>query len=168
MNKMIDNIPIRSCVGCGFCCIKTPCDAARRIYGSVKECPDLIWNKDENRYICRLMTLDGELGIKYRLELYAGEGCCCGLNSWRNEVKPRRGRDLPQPTRYKMDVPFSTFVRALSREFISKDDVYLSLMRMKSELEKNGFCEDEIESIIKEFIYHFNENISSQMSEFMG
>lgn len=166
MNKKIDNIPVKSCVGCGFCCIKTPCDVARRIYGNVKECPDLIWNGD--RYICRLMTLSGELGIKYRSELYAGEGCCCGLNSWRNDVKPRRDRDFPQPVKYKLDVPFAAFLRALSREFISRDVIYLSVMRMKNELEERGFHGDEIEAILKEFMYHFNENRSSQINEFMG
>lgn len=71
------------CVGCGFCCIKTPCDVARRIYGPISECPKLRWNGE--RYVCELVELPGQLGEDYRKELHIGAGCCAGLNSWRGD-----------------------------------------------------------------------------------
>lgn len=72
------------CVGCGYCCMKTPCWVAFRVYGySIKECPALLW--DTARYICVLIRDHPDIAK----ELYAGEGCCSRLNSWRKDVVRR-------------------------------------------------------------------------------
>lgn len=82
----------KACVGCGYCCISAPCVAALKLHGShLNHCPELHWNGA--RYVCRLMLREGKTGAFYRRELYAGEGCSSGLNTWRRDVRPRLEED---------------------------------------------------------------------------
>lgn len=78
------------CVGCGYCCMEATCTAglaanSDRTY-TTSRCPSLQWNG--KRYVCELM-MDTKYGEMYREKLYAGAGCCSGLNSWRKDVKKR-------------------------------------------------------------------------------
>lgn len=92
----ITEAPYRQCVGCGYCCTKTPCTAARRIYGNgVTSCAALHWNG--TRYICKLMALTGDMGEQYKRELYAGQGCCSPLNTWRTDVRLREREPKEDP-----------------------------------------------------------------------
>jgi hypothetical protein len=72
------------CVGCGYCCLKSPCLlAATHFTMDEMRCPALFW--DGQRYWCGLAMKD----IQYALVLHVGEGCCSGLNSWRGDVRFR-------------------------------------------------------------------------------
>ena len=77
------------CVGCGFCCIKSACMYEIMLHGNKTQCPELIWDKKKKRYFCNLV-LKKEINVKF---LFIGEGCCCGLNSWRQNVQPQRNID---------------------------------------------------------------------------
>jgi hypothetical protein len=79
----------KKCIGCGYCCIEARCIASIRLHPSTKECPELRWDENKNRYVCKLMQLPGDLGAVYRRELYVNAGCCSPLNTWRNDVKFR-------------------------------------------------------------------------------
>ncbi|MEE4260375.1 MAG: hypothetical protein V2I62_11475 [Bacteroidales bacterium] len=125
----------KACVGCGYCCMKRLCDAALRLYGNIKECPQLLWDEEKNRYICGLMIISGKVGLGYREELGAGAGCCSSLNSWRNDVKKRTGIETstffnPLPSLMQK------FIRCLASEFISADTIILTLERFESMLKK--------------------------------
>ena len=74
------------CVGCGFCCIKSPCPLAVKMYdlssfygGVTASCPVLSWNGE--RHICAHAE-------QYRGILAIGKGCL-SLNSWREEIRCR-------------------------------------------------------------------------------
>jgi hypothetical protein len=79
---------MRHCLGCGFCCLKSPCVLGQMRYGSepTTRCPGLVWK--ETRYICQIIE-DRPEDDSLRIELAVGEGCCCGLNTWRRNVKFR-------------------------------------------------------------------------------
>jgi len=79
---------MRHCVGCGYCCIKSPCVLGQMWYGSepTERCPGLVWKK--SRYVCKLIE-EHPNDDSLKKELSVGEGCCCGLNSWRRNVKKR-------------------------------------------------------------------------------
>jgi hypothetical protein len=83
---------VSPCVGCGFCCIQTPCWVAYRVYGEEigRTCPALVFSNEQSRYLCHLIIDDPNIGI----ELYAGEGCCSDMNGWRKDVIPRRTKDI--------------------------------------------------------------------------
>lgn len=153
------------CVGCGYCCIKTPCDAARRLYPGVKVCPQLEWH--ENRYMCGLMMIAGPLGDDYRRELFAGSGCCCALNSWRSDVKKRE----PQLNRTHINpIPevMQVFLSCLGRQFMSSDIVSLTINHTASILKEKGYADDEIDNIVKGIQHSFSQNRSTFMEGFMG
>lgn len=76
------------CVGCGWCCLDTPCDVSHRRYGYRERCPDLAWDEGAGRYLCRLAA-DPGLGAALREELGIGCGCCAPLNAWRDDVRER-------------------------------------------------------------------------------
>lgn len=156
-----------ACVGCGYCCIKTPCDASRRLYGNVKECPQLLWDENRSRYLCGLMIIGGLVGEGYRKELYAGAGCCCGLNSWRQDVRKRTGIEVSTHIN-PLPKLLQKFVVCLSKEFTSTDSMVLLLTRFASELKKDGYHEDEIASIYNNIVNIFNENRHSFTKGFMG
>lgn len=87
---------VSPCVGCGYCCITSPCLAGIRYFVSkkgkeikdfIKGCPGLKWN--DKRYICELTLLPDEKGEEFRKELCIGAGCSSDLNNWRKNVKKR-------------------------------------------------------------------------------
>lgn len=153
------------CVGCGYCCIKTPCAVSIRLYPGAKKCPQLEWTND--RYTCGLMTLPEPLGADYRKELYANEGCCCALNSWRKDVK-KREPELKRTSVNPLPEIMQIFIACLAQEFMSNDKMYLIVERMKSNLTEKDYAEDEITSIAKSCIHAFKENQNSFMKNFMG
>lgn len=164
----IDELKVRDCVGCGYCCLKTPCELARRLYPTLKtECPELIWNG--SRYICRAFDKAyGSLKENIRNNLAIGAGCCCGLNSWRKEVIPRRPKDNPEQfQKIEIDPLFKTFLRAMSREMMGGDLMVLILGGMKSILEKEGKSKEEINEISKEIIYILKDR-PQWIESFMG
>jgi hypothetical protein len=157
----------RSCVGCGYCCMQTPCSVAKRLYPGVVECPQLIWDVLDSRYYCGLMKLPEPLGSEYRQSLYAGAGCCSTLNSWRKDIKRRtstRGMDIVNPIPKLMQI----FIKCLAGELMSTDKMELILSRFDSEMEKEGYDRKEIVNIHNNIVIIFNNNRSSFMRGFMG
>lgn len=88
----------KSCVGCGYCCVKCPC-----VFGQIlhyfkdlrERCPYLKWKK--NRYVCHVM--DGHIQQKEETtreylisvmvkELLQGD-CENPRNHWRRKIKQR-------------------------------------------------------------------------------
>ena len=168
--KKIDGLTVKDCVGCGFCCIKTPCDLARRLNPSItSECTFLKWDDEKSRYVCGAYTnAKFTLQTQIKNELFIGEGCCCGLNTWRFDVKPRREKDNPvQLKRIELDPIFKMFLRTLSREFISKDSIYLMVLGTKGRLIDSGKTEEEAVEICKEITYILTDR-SKRMEDFMG
>lgn len=156
------------CVGCGFCCIKAPCGAARRLYPGAEICPQLIWSDEKNRYFCGLMSLPGNLGLEYRKELYAGEGCCMNLNSWRKDVK-KRTPDR-QGTLYNPLSPvFQAFLKAYSSEaFINGDLTSIMLINFKHELKNLSYSDEDIKNIMTNVAHVLSENKNNFARSFMG
>ena len=71
------------CIGCGFCCVNTPCPLAVKMYnlssfygGVTASCPALSWNG--KRHMCANAE-------QYGGQLAIGEGCRASFNSWRRE-----------------------------------------------------------------------------------
>lgn len=163
---MQNDIHIKSCVGCGYCCIKTPCDVSRRLYGGgIRECPQLQWIDEDSRYSCGLMTLGGEIGRSYRKKLYAGEGCCASLNSWRRDVQRRTGVSHEHAPLPKL---MQKFVGCLARQFVSGDVITLTVLSFIKSLEDDGYSEEEISFIQNNITRIFKENRSSFSEEFIG
>jgi hypothetical protein len=111
--------------------------------------------------------INGPLGEQYRKELFAGEGCCCGLNSWRQDVKKRTGIET---STYLNPLPklMQQFLTCLAGEFISGDSLILTVYKFKSMLEKDGICEDEANTICNHIIDIFNNQRNSFTKGFMG
>jgi len=167
--KKIDGIMPKNCVGCGHCCITARCQASMRVWPNGKNCPGLKWK--DNRYVCELSELPGELGIRYRTELYIGEGCCQGLNSWRKNVIQRRDIDFQQSDQFepiRLDKAFIAFLHSLGNGFLSGDVASLSILGMVHRLKKDGMPEEKIVAISKEVSYHFRQSRMRGMDGFMG
>ena len=169
MNEQVKTSP---CLGCGFCCMKAPCFVALRVHGNgITQCPELRWNND--RYTCRLATLPGSLGDRYREELAIGAGCCCGLNDWRKDVKQRDLNDA-NPARHTApsgpSIPpmMQSFLAILGRQFISGDAIALICRGWKGQLIKDGMSEAEAESLMKLASHYVRGNRSKFMEDFMG
>ena len=79
---------ITPCVGCGWCCLSDQCMDSHRRYGYLRRCPDLFWDDEAARYLCRLM-LDSEIAPEVRRNQHAGQGCYAPLCAWRQDVKDR-------------------------------------------------------------------------------
>jgi len=159
---------IKSCVGCGYCCLKTPCEAARRLYPGVTECPQLEWDESEGRYFCGLMRLPGLIGEGYRKELYAGAGCCSNLNSWRNDVK-KRSRAATNYSYPQIPTMFQAFLKAYGAEpFRSSDSTALLIRGFRNELENLNYSNEDVKYIIKNVVYYIQENKTSKFKGFMG
>lgn len=165
--KKIDNIKIKKCVGCGYCCITAKCAAGARLYPSSKICNALIWSKEENRYLCDLMRLPGNIGRDYREELYAGEGCCSNLNSWRQDVKNRNINNNNMKM-LSLDPIFQIFLHSLGSQFMSSESIKLTLYGMESIMLKNGMDKDEARKTINLIWNNFKNSRPSFQKEFMG
>lgn len=165
--KEIDGVKIKECVGCGHCCISARCAISYRIWPNGKDCEGLEWNGE--RYVCKLTSLPGELGIRYRTELYIGEGCCQGLNSWRSDIKPRRDIDQKVQTEpVKLDKAFIAFLHSWGSGFVSGDVISLAIMGMAHRLKKMNIEEEKIVAISDEVLYHLRECRRRGTDEFMG
>ena len=162
-----DEIITQPCVGCGFCCLKVPCEASRRLgYGSTK-CQFLLWVEQEKRYKCELMMFAGPLGEAYRKELYAGAGCCSNLNTWRKDVKKRDSIDMDD--RWKpLDSIFQVFIKSLSQNFVSGDVIALTISMMEPELKRRNYTHREIKHINSEIVHMFTQNRRTFHEKFMG
>ena len=72
------------CVGCGWCCLTDQCRESHILYGYQERCPDLVWDENALRYLCRRAA---DPAFRYRLGI--GEGCCAPLLPWRKDVRNR-------------------------------------------------------------------------------
>lgn len=59
-----------------------------RLYGYRKRCPDILFDEEQERYVCRLVghAVHGEAA---RRALFLGQGCCNPLGDWRRDVRNR-------------------------------------------------------------------------------
>lgn len=83
---------MKRCVGCGYCCIKVVCGLGQMFYVTPPDgkCPGLVWDEEKKRYWCKLVLDTEATGDRsISSELSIGEGCCCGLNTWRRDVRRR-------------------------------------------------------------------------------
>ena len=156
------------CIGCGYCCMSTPCDVSRRLYKSADICPQLQWHEDKGRYFCGLMLLPGNIGLEYRKELHAGAGCCSNLNSWREDVKERSRGALS----YKyspIPVMFQAFLKAYGSEpFLSGDTVAMIMSSFKSNLTDLNYSDEEANHIVGNVVHYIKSNKSSMFEGFMS
>ena len=152
-----------TCTGCGFCCMKAPCDASVRLYPGAKRCPQLIWSDKDNRYNCGLMQLPGNVGFEFRQELYAGEGCCSNLNSWRFDVKKR---DEVTKELIYLDRIFQIFLNCLGKQFLSSDVIALTLMKFEKLLTEE-YSKHEAKMISQLADSYIKSNRPSYLDGFM-
>ncbi len=159
---------VQDCIGCGFCCTKAKCAAGQRLYGGADMCPALLWDDKAQRHVCDLMQLPSGLGELYRKELYAGEGCCMNLNSWRRE--PLKDRTLKEADPFVNPIPpiMQKFLAALGREWISGDKITLMSWTFASMLQDDGMSEEEAKATANRCIYYIKNSRSSVVEEFMG
>jgi hypothetical protein len=146
----------KPCVGCGFCCKKAQCLLSVKIYGKADVCPALVWDEGKNRYWCKVCQIAGELGAKYKADLYIGEGCCCGLNTDR--------KNIPPPDNYVKIKTYSKEVQLilkhLALQFVSDDLLWLVINGVAEELKDPDFK--------KWALYFVKEQRSSRIESFMG
>ena len=168
----MEKIKFEKCVGCGYCCIKSKCVAAQRLYPSSKTCPQLTWSKEDNRYYCGLMLAYGAIGWAYRKELYAGTGCSSTLfNSWRKDIKERTPNDTELLTYTSpINQEFQIFLRCLGSEpFVSSDVFKLATARFVNELQKLGYYDKPgAEKVGKIVLSYMEDNRRSLFKNFMG
>jgi len=168
MPDFSDNISVSVCCGCGFCCLKAKCDAAVRLYPTAKICPQLNWSDEDGRYNCGLMQLPGSVGLAYRQELHAGEGCCSNLNTWRTNVKNRHPVDnasLP----LTIDPMFQLFLNCLGKEWMNGDVIVLLLSAFALKLINHmDMTEDEATRIANLVGQYMQNSRPSYMNDFMG
>jgi len=153
------------CVGCGYCCMKTPCDAARRLYPGATVCPQLEWLED--RYVCGLMMISGPLGADYKKELHAGAGCCSSMNSWRQDIK-KRIPDLNHTNFNPLPEIMQVFIKNLGGQFISSDVIHLTLAGVHHDLVERKYDHAEVNSIVKHIYHAFDNQRSSFIKGFIG
>ena len=183
VNFITKECTTKKCVGCGYCCIAAPCPVSRRIYGNgIVRCPELIWTPKKERYLCRLMTLPGGIGNRYREELYAGAGCCSGLNSWRKDV---RRRDEVRIIRHDgichdeiendsqkhgvLDPLFQKFLISMAREMMTTSDALSLLLHgFQQRLLNDGMEAEDVVVLIKRVHHIISQNRSEFQRGFMG
>lgn len=144
---------VKECVGCGFCCKKTPCELAFRVYGNVTKCPSLIWDKEAKRYWCKII-LDPIIGPKNMDELYIGAGCCCGLNTDRDNILPPE--ETATIASYQMAKETKILIAKLANQMISGDILWLTFNSVAHELNDMRFL-DEALFIARQQRSSFNE-----------
>lgn len=155
------------CVGCGYCCITAPCFAAQRLHGGgLTTCPHLLWNR--TRYVCSLMLGTGIIADRYREELACGAGCCSSLNSWRQDVQPRRGEDTPQGEVNPVPMELQLFARCLGMTFVSGDTAFLACRALSRELIFRGWSIERAEALAQRVFEHFQGNRNVSTTDFMG
>ena len=158
---------IAMCNGCGFCCTKALCEAAQRLYRGATQCPQLLWNEGQARYVCGLMSIPGPLGQNYREELHAGAGCCSSLNSWRQDVK-QRVPELKHTNLNPLPTIMQVFIKNLAGQFISSDVIHLALAGFQQDMVRRKYDPDEVNRIIKHIYTTFTSQRTSFTKEFIG
>jgi len=158
------------CVGCGYCCIKTKCSAAVRLYPESEQCPQLTWSDDDNRYYCGLMLLPGELGRAYRKELYAGTGCSSSLfNSWREDIRKRDEKDTEKLELISpIDQKFQAFLRCIGNQIMSSDIFKLTITAFVSELIQIGYEKSYAKFVGDNVLLYIKNNRPSFLKSFIG
>jgi len=76
------DLPVRPCIGCGYCCKKAACSAAWALNrtNDKNECLELVYK--DGRYWCGLVLNPPDHDADWwKNQLHVGAGCCCGLNS---------------------------------------------------------------------------------------
>lgn len=155
------------CVGCGFCCTKSVCAAGLRIHGPVTKCPSLIWDEEKGRHICKLVTIPGDIGLRYRKELYIGDGCCASMfNTWRDNLQDRT--DSKKYEIVKMDKYFKLFLHSLGKQWISGDVINLTIGGFVGDLRRLNTSEEKIGELVKEIAHTITQNRASYLEEFLG
>lgn len=153
-----------ACIGCGYCCWKSPCYVAVRLHGPVSKCPSLVWNG--KRHICKLMEIPGTLGENYRKELHTGAGCSSNLNSWRREpLQDRTGSKEDEPV---VSRTMQIFLACLGRQWISGDVIYFALRDFERRMIDHGMDEERAANMIKLMSHYFKQNRESHVEKFMG
>jgi hypothetical protein len=112
------------------------------------------------------MDLPGNLGPEYKKELYAGEGCCMNLNSWRKDVQKRKEIEW----KYKgVIIPkiFQMFLTSLGKEWISQDALYLAISGFQQDLIKDGYAKAEAEEVGNLVAHYLKSNRPSIIKDFM-
>jgi len=114
------------------------------------------------------MQLPGTLGETYRKELYAGEGCCANLNSWRRE--PLKDRTVNRVDTYTNPLPpiMQKFLACLGKQWMSSDVIVLAVFAFIEELKKDGVTHEEAVLIGDKCISCIKENRSKMTEGFMG
>jgi|WetSurSiteA1Bulk_404760.scaffolds.fasta_scaffold00793_4 hypothetical protein len=157
------------CVGCGYCCLKSPCEACRRIYPGATLCPALYWNKEKKMHRCKLMELPGDVGLAYRNELYAGTECSSSLfNDWRIDIRCRL-ETIEKGNKNPLSSDLQAFAKALASEpFISSDTLKIAVYGFINELQKKGYEKKESEYLGSWLQHVLFENRNSFAKDFMG
>lgn len=152
----------KSCIGCGFCCRKTPCDVARRA-GKVDnrgKCQLLRW--DGERYRCGIMVDEfyDYVRAKYIQDLSIGAGCCAGLNTDRERIPSPAECELVVPE--ERDIPWKRIVQVFARSLMSGmasgDQVFIMASDIERELGRDvadvfvAACKDSQTSFMKGFM----------------
>jgi hypothetical protein len=161
----MEEIKTVPCVGCGFCCRKGPCELATQfnIWRPPENggCRSLKW--DGTKWRCTLVTLRPE----YAEMLYAGEGCCCSLNTDRRHIPTPddvRGVSCINPvTAVDWKKALRSFVRGMAGSFVSGDAVYLAILSMKRDL-----TPDEFNIVAEEIAHAYKQNTSKFSDGFIG
>ena len=138
----MEELKTKPCVGCGYCCLLAPCSASVRLYPGARRCPQLEWVVADNRYVCGLMLIPGNLGHEYKKELAGGEGCCSGLNTWRQDVK-NRTKEIDAIGIFSLDPLFQRFLNSLGRSWLSGDALWLTVNAFKIGLVKDDIMSKE-------------------------
>ncbi|MBW2673560.1 MAG: hypothetical protein JRD89_09130 [Deltaproteobacteria bacterium] len=89
MTAVINGREVPACIGCGYCCSKTPCPFGATRYGAGAPCGGLV--ERDGRHWCRaVLEAKGEKRQWLKRNLYIGEGCCSPLNSRRGALLAAR------------------------------------------------------------------------------
>ena len=113
------------------------------------------------------MSLPGEIGRQYRLELHEGAGCCSPLNSWRREPLVDR-TSAPSDDAVIVSMEMQHLLAALASQFISGDAMALALYSFKDRLISSGWTEARADIFIRKCASYFNNNRSGFTEKFIG
>jgi hypothetical protein len=162
---------VKTCIGCGFCCMQAPCSGSVRLYGDSYPCPALTWSELDQRHYCKLCQIPGPLGECYRKEFYIGAGCCSGLNSWREEPLQNRVfiHQRQKELQSSIDPYFQVFLTCLGSPFtMTNDSLALLILQFQYRLIKHGISEDEIDRIIAQVTNYIYNNKNNTFRDFTG
>ena len=167
MISEIDGVPVKQCVGCGFCCRQAPCAMALRIYGrTLTKCPELVYH--DSRWRCRAVEhAQGPLYDRYVDDVASGGGCSSTMF-----IEDRRYIPTPEeiakreelagisdePLDYKR--AFEVLVRQMVQPFrMSGDALWLTMDGLEYKMGKRAAAA---------FLRIARENRDRQTDEFMG